>query len=84
MSQTIVIETEYHLYIKMKHYYINKRANSTGEHEVHVEGCKYLPEESNRIDLGVHEDCSSALLEARKYYPLVDGCYFCCYVCHTR
>lgn len=68
----------------MPRYYVNQRAQSTGEHEVHKEGCTYLPEPQNRKDLGFHPDCHSAVREAKKTYDNVDGCFFCCNPCHTR
>ena len=68
----------------MPRFYVNTHAQATGEHEVHQEGCSYLPDPSNRIDLGIHPDCRSAVREAKKYYSNVDGCYYCCKPCHTR
>ena len=68
----------------MKHYYVNKQAQTTGEHEVHSETCSYLPSLTNRQYLGYFSDCYAALKEAKKYYSNVDGCYYCCRECHTR
>lgn len=68
----------------MDYYYVNKNAQLTGEHEVHTGSCKYLPVEENRIYLGYFSSCKEALEEARKYYSDVDGCYYCCYPCHTK
>ena len=65
-----------------KHYYVNKEAQLTGEHEVHTGDCSYLP--SNRIYLGYFSSCKDAIVEARKHYSNVDGCYYCCYECHRR
>ena len=31
----------------MDHYYVNKNAQSNGDHEVHKENCDYLPNSSN-------------------------------------
>ena len=68
----------------MAHYYVNK--NSTGNpnynHEVHTDGCQWMPAFENRVDLGYHNSCSEALVEARKYYSNVDGCATCCPSCH--
>ena len=68
----------------LKHYYINRRAQLTGEREVHAEDCVYLPDIMNREYLGMFESPQKAVEEARKYYFNVDGCYFCCYPAHTR
>jgi hypothetical protein len=65
-------------------YYVNKNAQSTGEHEVHEDGCSYLPEPENRQYLGVFSNCKDAVREAKNYYDNVDGCYFCSPKCHTR
>lgn len=68
----------------MEHYYVNKVAQITGEHEVHTSSCSFLPSSENRIYLGQFYNCDEALNEARKHYPKVDGCYYCCYPCHKR
>ena len=67
-----------------KHYFVNKNAQSTGEHEVHAEGCSYMPEILNREDLGYFENCKDAIKKARECYKDVDGCFYCCNECHTK
>ena len=67
-----------------KHYYVNKNTQPTGEHEVHSAECKYLPMLNNRIYLGYFDNCRDAIKEAYRYYDNVDGCYYCCSLCHTR
>lgn len=67
-----------------KNYYLNRNAQSTGEHEFHTEDCSYLPDVNNRIYLGYFDNCRDAEKAAKKYTNNVDGCYFCCSVCHTR
>lgn len=67
----------------MAYYYVNKNAQSTGEHEVHKEDCSDLPDSSNRIGLGYFSSCKEAVKEAKKHYDNVDGCYYCCKPCHT-
>ncbi len=47
--------------MSFKHYYVNKNAQSNGDHEVHAEGCSYLPEVSNRDYLGYYSNWSSAV-----------------------
>lgn len=70
----------------MPNYCVNSNAQpNSRDHEVHdlasTKDC--LPFPSNRIDLGWHPDCQSALTDARKYYSDVNGCYYCAKGCHT-
>ena len=67
----------------MAYYYVNKNGQSNGDHEVHTTGCSWLPERENRIYLGDFLSCHPAVVEARKYYSQVNGCYFCSNACHT-
>ncbi|MEM9025128.1 MAG: hypothetical protein AAGB22_15380 [Bacteroidota bacterium] len=67
----------------MNKYYVNKNAQSNGDHEVHKEGCPFLPAPENRIFLGTFYSCKGAVQEARKHYNQVNGCYFCSRDCHT-
>ena len=59
-------------------YYVNKVAQSNGDHEVHRVTCSWLPNASNCLYLGDFSSSASALREARKYYSRVDGCFYCC------
>jgi len=68
----------------MDYYYVNKNAQSTGEHEVHNENCSYLPYSSNRKGLGYFSNCSDAIKKAKEYYSNVDGCSYCCPACHKK
>jgi len=68
----------------MEHYYVNKNAQTTGEHEVHKTGCSYMPDYENKLSLGNFSNCKDAVKEAKKTYSNVDGCYYCCNECHTR
>lgn len=67
----------------MARYYVNKNAQSNGDHEVHKSGCSYMPEEHNRIYLGDFTSCHGAVSEAKKRYPKSNGCYYCSRDCHT-
>lgn len=67
----------------MPRYYVNKNAQANGDHEVHQSGCSYMPAEHNRIYLGVHDTCGSAVREAKKTYSKSNGCFFCSRACHT-
>ena len=68
----------------MAKYYVNKNAQSNGDHEVHREGCSWMPEPHNRIDLGNFDTCDPAVREAKKHYNQVNGCYYCSSSCHTQ
>jgi len=68
----------------MNHYYVNDNAQSTGEHEVHKEGCHKLPNPTNRTYLGYFENCHKAVTKAKEIFRNVDGCYYCSNACHTR
>ena len=68
----------------MASYYVNRNAQSDGYHEVHRDGCSYLPDANNRLYLGQFYTCGPAVIEAKKYYNKVDGCYWCSRACHTR
>jgi hypothetical protein len=67
----------------MNRYYVNKNAQpESGDHEVHMSGCQYLPKPENQIPLGLHTSCGPAVEAARKIYPSADGCKYCCPRCH--
>lgn len=63
-------------------YYVNNKAQLTGEHEVHTANCGFLP--SDRKYLGEFNNCDDAVKEAKKTYTKVDGCYYCCNSCHKK
>ncbi len=67
----------------MARYYVNKNAQSNGDHEVHKDGCSFMPHPDNKKYLGDFSSCGPAVTEAKKSYSNADGCYFCCYACHT-
>ncbi len=67
----------------MSRYYVNKNAQPNGDHEVHKEGCSWLPAKENRIYLGDFSSCGPAVAEARNHYTVVNGCYYCSNACHT-
>jgi len=65
-------------------YYVNKNAQSNGDHEVHEQGCSFMPSDTNRKYLGSFSNCRDAVREAKKHYSQVNGCYYCSYDCHTQ
>jgi len=67
----------------MPAYYVNKVAQPNGDHEVHTDGCPYPAEVQNRLQLGNHINCHSAVRDAKLYYSAANGCYYCSNPCHT-
>lgn len=67
----------------MHRYYVNNNVQANGDHEVHRDGCSFLPV-SNRTDLGFFNTCQEAVREAKKYHLQVNGCYYCSLPCHTH
>lgn len=59
----------------MVSYYVNKNAQSNGDHEVHKSGCSFIPNIENRIYLGEFSNCSDAVKKAKATYKQVNGCY---------
>ena len=53
-------------------------------YEVHKEGCYRMPELQNRLYLGYFSNANDAVIEARKYFREVDGCYYCSNEAHRR
>ncbi|MEI7628939.1 MAG: hypothetical protein WCJ80_11905 [Bacteroidota bacterium] len=68
----------------MELYYVNTKAQSNGDHEVHTGSCVYLPSTENRLYVGYFSTCAEAVREAKKTYTQADGCYYCCRACNTR
>jgi len=64
-------------------FYVNSNQQANGDHEVHKEGCSFMPTPTNRIYLGIFESCEPAVREAKKYYSRSNGCYYCSNQCHT-
>lgn len=67
----------------MTDYYVNKNAQSNGDHEVHQTGCAFMPNLENRLYLGLFPNCHGAVAEAKKTYYKSNGCYYCSNACHT-
>ncbi|MEZ5246706.1 MAG: hypothetical protein R2707_16535 [Acidimicrobiales bacterium] len=69
----------------MDSYCVNRNAQSNGDHEVHnvTKNCAYLPDWSNRQDLGLHQNCTTAVQKAKQYFARSNGCYHCATACHT-
>lgn len=67
----------------MAAYYMNKNAQTNGDHEVHREGCSWMPAPENRRYLGDFASCYGAVLEAKEYDSRADGCKHCSLECHN-
>lgn len=66
-------------------YYVNMQVQANGDHEVHqATGCPTPAAQQNRIDLGEHTTCQSAVRAAKSYYAQVNGCAYCTPTCHTQ
>lgn len=65
-------------------YYVNRFANTEGQHEVHTFSCDLLPEPSNRLYLGEFTTCEQSLISARiRIAPRpVNGCKKCIPDCY--
>ena len=68
----------------MASYYVNKNAQPNGDHEVHVSGCSFMPDANNRLHLGEHSNCQSAVRKAKEHFRQVNGCFYCSRECHTQ
>lgn len=66
----------------MPNYYLNQNPQSTGEHEVHKQGCSWFP--SSVLSLGSFSDAVPAVRHAKSLGYNADGCYYCCREAHTR
>ncbi|WP_300687820.1 hypothetical protein [Chryseobacterium sp.] len=63
----------------MKKYYVNKRAQSNGDHEE----CRYIPDPANRKYLGEYSSCNNTVRESKKTDSQSNGCKTCSHECHT-
>jgi hypothetical protein len=67
----------------MASYYVNRNAQNNGDHEVHRQGCSYMPASQNCLYLGEFSSCAPAVREAKKHYSQSNGCYYCSPECNT-
>jgi hypothetical protein len=65
----------------MKKYYVHKKQDDKGDHEVHESGCPWLVNMENFIYLGSFNNCHEAVQAAKKYFPQVNGCKHCSEEC---
>ena len=68
----------------MAKYWVNNNAQSNGDHEVHREGCRYLPLIANKSYLGDYNHCSLAVKKSKEdHHKQSNGCFHCSPECHT-
>jgi len=64
-------------------YYVNRKAQSNRNHEIHKVGCIHMADEKNRILLGDFYTCFDAIRIAKRIYKNSDGCFYCSKECHS-
>ncbi|MFO7445988.1 MAG: hypothetical protein R6W90_06445 [Ignavibacteriaceae bacterium] len=62
----------------MDFYCVDKEPQESGEHEVHKLSCKYHPRPVNTRYLGYLGSYTEAFAIAKKFYPEVTACSYCC------
>lgn len=63
----------------MQHiYYLTENTESDGARIVHTALCSYMSSAARKQYLGVFSGCVDAVLEARRIFPYVKGCVYCC------
>ena len=65
-------------------FFLSITTTTKGQHIVHKSICDFLPIDSNRIDLGEHYCCESALEKAKNQHENSNGCFHCAVLCHTK
>ncbi len=70
----------------MPDYYVNSNTQANGDNEVHRSdevGCQNPASSWNRVSLGWHADCHSAVSAAKAKGYNANGCFYCANACHT-
>lgn len=65
-------------------YHVNDNAQSSGDHEVHLQGCYWLGLATRTTALGYRSSCADAVRAARAKYRQCNGCATCSPECHTQ
>lgn len=71
----------------MADYYVNRKAQPNGDHEVHDKAAcppQFFPSSENALYLGSYSTCAQAVQAARTYFSQVNGCIYCSPACHTQ
>lgn len=64
-------------------FYVDLKVKENGEYLMHRSGCKQLPDSTSRYYVGLFTTCNEAIKDAKKAFPLTNGCKICCKSCHT-
>jgi hypothetical protein len=67
----------------MAEFYVEKNAQSNGDHVVHRADCAHLPAKEAIQYLGAISNCNSALKKAGQLFKQVNGCTYCSVSGHT-
>ncbi|WP_207637434.1 hypothetical protein [Terrisporobacter glycolicus] len=67
----------------IRKYYFNDFVDDNSRHEIHAEGCPFLPYYSSRTYIGYLSNCEDALRIAKYQHPLKSFvcCKSCCKLC---
>ncbi|MDD5599531.1 MAG: hypothetical protein PHV82_16410 [Victivallaceae bacterium] len=68
----------------MEEYYVDKKAQSNGEHVIHVATCSCIDSVNDKENLGAFFSFQSAVQEAERRGYTANGCKICCLSCHTE
>jgi len=63
----------------MYQYYVSRKKQANGKHEVHREGCEKIPLEN--VEVGQHHECAPAIKQAEKMGYSSTGCVECSEEC---
>ena len=61
----------------MTKYYLNVNTPPDGNHEVHKDGCTWMPGKVKAKYLGEFISCRAAVAKAKEYDPDANWCAFC-------
>lgn len=67
----------------MARYSVNDKLQANGDHEVHRDGCSFMPSAANRTYLGEYPSCATAVVAAKRIRRQSNGSYYCSRECHT-
>ena len=68
----------------MEHYYVNTNVSSTGVHEVHRDGCIFIPKVTQRNYLGLYITSREAVKDANIFYLNATACIHCLKESHAK
>jgi hypothetical protein len=62
----------------MDYFYVDKKPQADGSHQVHRGTCKFLPVNEDRMFLGYFDRYEDPVVLAKNWFPLSTGCKHCC------